>query len=87
MIREGIEKIREAYPERESTWDLLQKSKRLWPKIRQELTFEERAELLDLQNSKPLKVYIEKLEELVKKYRQDRAQIQMFKPRDDDGKK
>lgn len=68
MIRIGIKKIKEAYPEIKETKDLMQKIKGLWPKIKYEIIPEEKDELLDIQNSQPLEIYIEKLEQLIKKY-------------------
>jgi len=69
MIEQGIEKIREAYPpERESSYSLALRARGLWRKIKKDMTLEEKSELFDINFSKGTKAYIEKLQELVKKY-------------------
>ena len=81
MIRNGIEKIKAAFPE--STYELALKGRTLWRKVKHKLTVEERAELFDTNNSKGTEAYIEMLQGLVQKYQPNKAQLQMFRPVED----
>ena len=68
-IKEGIEKIKEAYPKIEPGYGLALKMTSLWRIVRDDLTPEEHLELFNINDSKGVHAYVEKLEELVKKYK------------------
>jgi len=70
LIKKAIEKIREEYPDKESSYELALKARSLYRKIKNDMTLKEKSELLDINNSKGTKAYIKKLQELVEKYDQ-----------------
>ena len=78
IIKEGIDKIREAYPT--TVYELMLKAKSLYDKIKCNVTVEEKANLFFINQSEGTEAYIKALEELVKKYAPDKRQVQMFNP-------
>lgn len=77
-IQEGIVKIREAYPT--TVYEQMLKARTLYRKISRHVTYQEKAELFHINQSQDTEAYIKMLEELVKRYAQDKRQIQMFNP-------
>lgn len=81
-IQEGLQRIDEAFPE--SVYSLAVRERNLYQKIKGRITDAEKAELSDIHFSEDgEKGYIKKLQELVRKYQLNKAQMQMFKSRDD----
>ena len=68
LIRDGIDRIKKAFPEKESTYELALKGRSLWRKIINEMTRKEKVELFEINAEKGQKAYNKRLQELVEKY-------------------
>ena len=79
-IREGLAKIYEAYPEKESRLDLSKKTKEFYLRIENKLTEEEKEKVQELHLLKGPESSFKMLQELEKKHKPDKRQIQMFNP-------
>lgn len=79
-IKEGIRKIKEAFPEPKSVYELPLKARSLYRKIQRHhvLSREEKAKLQEINMDEGTEAYIKALEVLVEKYKPDVKQIQMF---------
>ncbi len=74
LILAGIVRIKEAHPT--TVYEMMLKARTLYRKISRHVTHQEKAELFDINRTKGTEAYIKMLEELVKRYAQDRRQVQ-----------
>lgn len=87
-IREGIERIKKAYPEKKSRLKVFKKTKEFYLKIQDQLTEEEKEKVQEVHMLKGPESSFKMLQELEEKYRQDnKRQVQMFRSVDENGKK
>ena len=70
-IREGIVKIKMAYPDVKSSFDLAIEGRTLYRKIKGKITFKEKQELFDINLSEGQDRYFIRLKELDLKYGKD----------------
>jgi len=68
-IRIGIEAIKQAFPDTNSTYGILMKIKSIWPLLKNKITEKEKAQLMDIQNTKGIRAYYGRVQVLVEKYK------------------
>jgi len=73
MIQEGLESIRESYPV--TNYELAMKARLLYKKIKRQISYPEKVELFGINQTEGVEAYIQKLEELVKKYAPDKNEV------------
>ena len=84
-IRAGLAKINKAFPEKKSIYQQSMEARELYRKVKAKISYQEKEELFDINQSDGLEVYIKRLEELIEQYKPDMRQVQMFRPVDEKG--